>query len=234
MLVTAGSCLKSRTPSIGSMPEAPALTTGIEDEEIYMALVPVRPESAVREDYEAARARQAASDVRLEEARALAARASARIDLKKKDLEMLDIRLKDAKQRKAEAEKEDLERQKDEGKLELSYIERREDLRKAEIEMLRSEAEEARAAARVHERELELADVREQRAEVIVKAASEPSSAGRLVDLDRKLREHEMDTLQAMRDHAGKRKDAADRQRRVVEAMLDVFEARSKILAFRS
>jgi hypothetical protein len=204
------------------LPTAPA--------DSFLVLVLPREEGEIRLDLEDARAAELTAGEKLIAARELAARAKARIDVKKSEIQTIKSREKLAKEQDLEAEKEDLKRQKKTKELELKLLEEREGMRKAEKELAEASKMAAQAQIRCLEREIELTA---KRAEIGALRASGQASAfiDQIIRYDGEIRDTQRQVLDAMKELAGKLELVAKRQAAVIDRRLKVFEAQKKILA---
>ncbi len=178
-------------------------------------VLPARTLDTIRAERESYARLRGDADARAGTARLRLAEMEDQVEQIKAALAAVDARIKTAKDGKnepdkvvAEAEKKRIERQR-------SVMERRRDLRTAEMEEARAEAEAAVAATRALDLEYQLARRRLDVADAAV-----------LADLEKK-------TLEARVDWASRDADLAGRRGRVVERRLSLLEAQQALVKNR-
>lgn len=212
-------------------------TTGLEGQEMTLVragdalglsgnLVEVRAVDRIRDDLAASQEevfRVEAALVRLEGA---LAEAKAAVEVKKNEIEITETERDLADKQDREAEKEALERQKDKQELEKDLLERRVNVAERRIDESKARRDYAEATSRVHEREITLESASAQLARL---QGTEDGTLDQALRLRTEVRELEREVLEAMKSQAQREEELAKRRRRVIEAQIELLEARSKL-----
>lgn len=194
-----------------------------------LVLVEMRPTQAVRRDLQLADVAREEAHLRLARGKELQKRSEMLIELKKSEIGVLEARLSLAKSEKNKVLEDELKRQKKRAELEKTLLEKRDELRKKEIELAKAEIEHAAASRDALERELELAELREQRASL----AGLPATLDLLRDVDRldaDLRARQDRTLEAMVRSYERLERVANQKVSVNKARRSVLSAQTKLL----
>jgi hypothetical protein len=184
-----------------------------------ITVVPARSEDYLRDALEDARRHDREADATLGRATEERAQAKARIEVKKREIATIEARRKLAGREKNESAKLALDVEKRAAEGERKLAERLDAVYESEIELARKARELARADQRALELELELAGRRAERDRL---ARTEPAAVSRLnqvvVALERRV-------LEARRDRASAAKDVANREHKIAERRIQLFEA---------
>jgi hypothetical protein len=158
------------------------------------------------------------------ETRAIRLRDGARVSIEAKKREIAEAKRRRelARSSGAEAETSALDLARRAGEREQELLERRAELREAEIDLAKHSGELATLLKRALDFERELALKRIERA-----AIKEPGAAAST--LDRVVFDIERQTLEARRRQAEKKIDVASREKRVVDRLLKILEARRDV-----
>jgi len=191
--------------------------------------VPIRSSAEIRRDLESANASRTTAEASIRLATDLRDRSRLRIEVQKREISTLETRLKLAKKEKNaedEARLKDLVKRM---KVRQTLLERRADLRVAEIELAKALKELAEATATVHEQSLALAELRAQRID-LANDPSDPAAAARALKGREKLRDLESKVLGAQKREAERRVEAGKRESQLAELRRKLFEAQIKMI----
>jgi len=189
-------------------------------------LVEVRDADRIRTDLEAAKEQGFLIENELRRFEDNLAQAKAQVEMQKSEIDMTKTAKDLADKQGKEAEKEAMERQKDKQELDKRLLERYVQLWERQINLAKAQREGFDAAARVHERELSLEAASESMDRLQGTATGTLESGLRL---QTEIRELEREVLEAMKNSANRREDVAKRERQVIDARLDILEARGKL-----
>jgi len=209
------------TPPSTYMPSA--------DTDSMLVLVEIRDLAAIEHDFEEAAARRAAAEVSEAKAAMLQARSVTKIKIKESEIASLKAEIDQAKAMKDETKKAELENVKKVAELEKGLLQRRDDLRKYEIEYAEAEVEFHGAAMKSFEAELALAHLRARRAEFAGVTAS-TAAFEEAHKLAKETGEAEGKTLKAKIEAAEKGKTLAAKAVEISKARQKVYEARRKVV----
>ena len=224
---TAAAALLAGTLVMPSQARAQDLTlVPAQDLATTMRLVAEREESLIVADLEAARETSAALEVAGERLRLELAEAEAAVDVKESEIDVIKTRKDLADKQDNEAEKKAFEEQQKDEELQKRLLERHVDLLERQIDHVRAQRDASRAAERVFQAEMRLDGVARQLADL---QESSEGSLTRAMELQMEFSKLEKDVLEAQRDFARRKETEAQRERRVIEARLDIVEARERI-----
>ena len=224
---TAAAALLAGTLVMPSQARAQDLTlVPAQDLATTMRLVAEREESLIVADLEAAREASAALEVAGERLRLELAEAEAAVDVKESEIDVIKTRKDLADKQDNEAEKKAFEEQQKDEELQKRLLERHVDLLERQIDHVRAQRDASRAAERVFQAEMRLDGVARQLADL---QESSEGSLTRAMELQMEFSKLEKDVLEAQRDFARRKETEAQRERRVIEARLDIVEARERI-----
>lgn len=190
-----------------------------------LVIVSVRPSDAIQNDIDAARQAKTRADVQRSAAQSLRDESNAKVELAKKEKEVIDKKIDLAKKEKREADLVTLEVEKKAAESVKNLLERQRDLRDAELELAKGEVELASSAETAYGLELELV---KKRLELVksVGAGSSGVSVGAMLQVVRELEER---TLKAQKEMADKQEAVAQRQKKIAECRLQLFESQGKL-----
>ena len=197
-----------------------------QDPAASMRLVSARESSAIEADLDAARDLSRWLESEEERLRLDLAEAEAAVDVKESEIDVIKTRKDLADKQDEEAEKKAFEEQQKDEELQKRLLERHVELVKRQIDLTRAQRETAQSAERVYREELKLESVAGDLSQLQGTSEGTLSQAMRLQGEYDKV---EKDVLEAQRDHARKKEDEAKRERRVIEARLEIVEARNRI-----
>ncbi|MDH3222981.1 MAG: hypothetical protein OEO23_04630 [Gemmatimonadota bacterium] len=197
-----------------------------QDRATTMRLVADREESAIEADLDAARNLSAALEAEVEGLRLDLAEAKAAVDVKESEIDVIKTRKDLADKQDKEAEKKAFEEQEKDEELQKRLLERHVDLLERQIEYARARREASRAAERVFQAEMRLESVARDLEEL---QDAEEGSLTRAMQLQAEFSKLEKDVLEAQREYARRKETEAGRERRVIEARLEIVEARERI-----
>ena len=197
-----------------------------QDRATTMRLVAEREESAIEADLDAAREASRALELEGERLRLDLAEAKAAVEVKKSEIDVIKTRKDLADKQDNEAEKETLEEQEKDEELQKRLLERHVDLLERQVDYVRAQRDAARAAERVYQAEMRLEGVAEQLEEL---QETDDGTLRRAMELQDEFLKQEKDVLEAQRNLSRRKEAEAERERRVIEARLDIVEARERI-----
>lgn len=189
----------------------------------FIMLVPPRDTITIKKQLRITTEAQASAETRRQQAETMRLGARGRIEAKKVEIDRIKERINLAKKENREADRLGLEAERKAAELEIRLMERREELRKAEIELEIQRAELAGLTQKALQLELQLAIRRAGRLRKPVGGASGAS-------LDRVIGELEKQTLEAQRAQAASSIDVSDREITVIDRRLDLLETQQKVL----
>lgn len=225
VLLVASLCVASAayafTPPTMYMPSA--------DTDSMLVLVELRDLAAIEHDFEEAAARRAAAEVSESKATMLQARSVTKIKIKESEITSLKAEIDQAKTLKDETKKAELESAKKVAELEKGLLQRRDDLRKYEIDYAKAEVAFHDAAMKGFEAELALAHLRARRAE-LGGAVTSTAMFEEARKLAKETGEAEGKTLKAKTEAAEKGKTLAAKAVEISKARQKVYDARRKVV----
>jgi len=190
-----------------------------------LVIIPTRTTDAVQADIDNARKAKSEADVRRSAAQSLRDAYDPKIALAKKEIEVIDKKRDLAKKEKRDADLVTLEVEKKSAERVKDLLERQRDLRDAELDVAKGEVDLALAGETVYSLELELMKKRLEPA----KSTGTGGSALSLGATQQVVRELEGRTLTAQKEMADKQETVAQRQKKLVERRLQLFESQGKL-----
>ncbi|MGI9625530.1 MAG: hypothetical protein ACR2QM_01730 [Longimicrobiales bacterium] len=196
------------------------------DDALTMQLVNVRDNGVIRSELDATRAANVELQERIRSLELALAEAEAQVDVKKSEIDVIKTKKDLAKKQDEDATAEGFEQQQKDEELQKRLLERFAEVAKRRVEWAKAQRETVSTAERVLQTELELEEA-STRLGALQESAQSPLQQAMTVRTE--ITKLEKDMLEAQRDHARKKEDEAKRERRVIDAQLDVVKAREKI-----
>lgn len=194
-----------------------------------LVVVDLRRPASVEFDRDVAAKRHAAAQSREASARVFQTRAKTTIRIKESEIDALKARVDQAKSERNEVLKRQLEHARNVAEVEKKLLERREQLRRSDIDFAKAEVEYHAAEMAAYDRELELVRLRTRRADLRW-SGSEPGQREAAWQLDEQIRETEGRTLEALRESAEKGKDLAERAVGLTKSRTKVWQAQRELI----
>jgi hypothetical protein len=195
-----------------------------------LVVVELRSTSAIEYDRDVAGRRRSAAETREATARVFQSRAATTIKIKESDISALKARIGQAKSEKNEPLQRELERARELAEVEKKLLERREQLRRSDIDFAKAEVEYHAAELKAFELELQLAQLRSRRVDA-QRDAPTADQRETAWQLDEQIREMEGKTLGALQEGAGKGKNLAERATGLYKARRKVWEAQRELIS---
>jgi hypothetical protein len=189
----------------------------------FIMLVPPRDTVSIRKQLRIATEAESLAQTRRQQAETMRLGARGRIEAKKVEIDRIKERINLARKENREADRLGLEAERRAAELEIRLMERREELRRAEIDLEIERAELAGLTQKALQLELQLAVRRAGRLRKPVGGAGGAS-------LDRVIGELERQTLEAQQAQAASNINVADREIRVIDRRLELLDAQQKVL----
>jgi hypothetical protein len=189
----------------------------------FIMLVPPRDTLSVKKQLRSAAEAGALAETRREQAETMRLGARNRIEAKKVEIDRIKERINLARKEGREADRLGLDAERKAAELEIRLMERREELRRAEIELEIQRAELAGLTRQALQLELQLAVRRAGR-------LRKPGGGAGGASLDRVIGELEKQTLEAQRAQSASSMDVADREMNVLDRRLELLDAQQKVL----
>lgn len=189
----------------------------------FIMLVPPRDTASIRKQLRSATEAEGLAQTRREQAETMRLGARGKIEAKKVEIDRIKERINLARKENREADRLGLEAERRAAELEIRLMERREELRRAEIDLEIERAELAGLTQKALQLELQLAVRRAGRLRKPVGGAGGAS-------LDRVIGELERQTLEAQQAQAASNINVADREIRVIDRRLELLDAQQKVL----
>ena len=189
----------------------------------FIMLVPPRDTLTIKKQEKTAAEAGAVAETRREQAETMRLGARNRIEAKKVEIDRIKERINVARKENREADRLGLEAERKAAELEIRLMERREELRRAEIDLEIQRAELASLTQKALQLELQLAVRRAGR-------LRKPVGGTGGASLDRVIGELERQTLEAQRAQAAASIDVADREMNVIDRRLELLDAQQKVL----
>jgi hypothetical protein len=186
-------------------------------------LVPPRDTNAIKKQLRAAVEAGGAAETRRQQAETMRLGARGRIEAKGVEIDRIKERINLARKENRDADRLGLDAERKAAELEIRLMERREELRRSEIELEIQRAELAGFSQKALELELQLATRRAGR-------LRKPGGGAAGASLDRVIGELEKQTLEAQRAQAASNIDVADREIAVIDRRLELLDAQQKVL----
>jgi hypothetical protein len=222
-LMTAGSLLLL----LGALAEPHALlaqTAGANSGfDSFIMLVPPRDTNAIKKQLRAAVEAGGSAETRRQQAETMRLGARGRIEAKKVEIDRLKERINLARKETRDADRLGLEAERKAAELEIRLMERREELRRSEIDLEIKRSDLAGFSQKALELELQLATRR-------VGRLRKPGGGAAGASLDRVIGELEKQTLEAQRAQAASNIDVSDREIVVIDRRLELLDAQQKVL----
>jgi hypothetical protein len=189
----------------------------------FLLLVAPRDTNTIKRDLRAAIEAAKLAETRRGQTETMRLGARARIEAKKVEIVRLKDRINVAKRENREADRLGLEAERKAAELEIRLLERREELRQAEIELETRRAELADFTQKALALELQLATRRKGR-------NRKPVGGTGGASLDRVIGELEKQTLEAQRAQASSGIEVADAEIQVIDRRLELLDAQQRVL----
>jgi hypothetical protein len=189
----------------------------------FIMLVPPRDTASIKKQLRIATEAESLAQTRRQQAETMRLGARGRIEAKKVEIDRIKERINLARKENREADRLGLEAERRAAELEIRLMERREELRRAEIDLEIERAELAGLTQKALQLELQLAVRRAGRLRKPVGGAGGAS-------LDRVIGELERQTLEAQQAQAASNINVADREIRVIDRRLELLDAQQKVL----
>jgi hypothetical protein len=189
----------------------------------FIMLVPPRDSNAIKKQLRASIEAGGTAETRRQQAETMRLGARGRIEAKKVEIDRIKERINLARKENREADRLGLEAERKAAELEIRLMERREELRRAEIDLEIKRSELAAFSQKALELELQLATRRAGR-------LRKPGGGATGASLDRVIGELEKQTLEAQRAQAASSIDVADREIVVIDRRLELLDAQQKVL----
>lgn len=223
--------------AVGAAQESPAeVLRAVEAQDFYL-LVPLREPAAIETDQSAARLEGGGADLDIVQAQTALTQEEHHVEVKKTEIAAIKEKIDAAKKEKNETEKAEWEKQKKKEELELKLLERRAEMRKAELEYATALKDAALMIVAACDLERKLRD----RATLLVPSDLDSLRPQEEIDRDlaraatRDPQVHELEraTLQARKDVAEKRQAAMKKAANLHESRIKVLESQGAILVVR-
>lgn len=189
----------------------------------FIMLVPPRDTNAIKKQLRASIEAGGTAETRRQQAETMRLGARGRIEAKKVEIDRIKERISLARKENREADRLGLDAERKAAELEIRLMERREELRRSEIDLEIKRAELAGFSQKALELELQLATRRAGR-------MRKPGGGAAGASLDRVIGELEKQTLEAQRAQAASSIDVADREIVVIDRRLELLDAQQKVL----
>jgi hypothetical protein len=189
----------------------------------FIMLVAPRDTTSIRKQIRTAAEAGALAGTRREQAETMRLGARNRIEAKKVEIDRIRERINVARKENREADRLGLEAERKAAELEIRLMERREELRRAEIELEIQRGELGDLTVKALQLELQLAVRRAGR-------LRKPGGGAGGASLDRVIGELEKQTLEAQRAQAASSIDVADREMNVIDRRLELLDAQQRVL----
>ncbi len=189
----------------------------------FIMLVPPRDTNAIKKLLRASIEAGGTAETRRQQAETMRLGARGRIEAKKVEIDRIKERINAARKDNREADRLGLDAERKAAELEIRLMERREELRRSEIDLEIKRAELSSFTQKALEVELQLATRRAGR-------LRKPGGGATGASLDRVIGELEKQTLEAQRAQAASSIDVADREIVVIDRRLELLDAQQKVL----
>lgn len=196
------------------------------DDALTMQLVDVRDNEVIRSELDDARAAGVELQEHIMALELSLAEAEAQVDVKKSEIDVIKTKKDLAKKQDEDALAEGFEQQQKDEELQKRLLERFVDVAKRKVELGKAQRETTSTVERLLQTELKLEEAASRLGEL---QGSDKASLQQGMTARSEITKLEKDVLEAQRDHARKKEDEAKRERRLIDAQLDVIEARDKI-----
>ena len=209
-------------PAASTQPAAPAAApAAVAAPTPFTEILPARSLERIRAGIQATEVDKREADASRSRATELRALARGQLDLKKREISVLDQRIKNAKKSKQDVDAMAATAEKRISEREKALLERRIDLHDTEIELADKSRLLAAADRRALDLEQSLATRRAERAAL----GSTPSATSGANRQDQLIHELERNTLEAQRSRAAAASEVANREQKLVERRLALYDA---------
>jgi hypothetical protein len=191
------------------------------DEVVRAPLIPARSPDEIRADIERAK-----EDARRAESAKVTAEAAVKqadnwVRIQKAEVDLIKKKMDAAKKDKRETDRITLEGERKKAELLMDFLNRRKNLSSAELDLAKAEKELAEAKQKAYEQEREFAVRREAR---------DKAGDAEFVQASVTAADTQEKAIRALKAMADSNKEVADREKKVFDSTLDLFEVRRKLV----